>query len=275
MKHEEKNNGLPAYLNDVDDSPINNPYTEPEQKPNKLLRCMVVDDEPHAVDLIRRHIKDTPFLQLVYASTHPVEIIDKAAKEPFDILFSDVEMPVLSGFNLIDLLRGKCRFILCTGYKKYALKGYEHDISDYLLKPILYSRFLKAATKVQQQFLLEQECRQTGNTVSAEEYLLLKGDRKYRHFHICLDDIDYIEGAGHYVFIIAKGEKKIIHVSMKNLQQQLPQNRFVRIHNCFIVPIHKITFIDTDELGLKNTRHPLPLGAVYREALLLRLKRQD
>jgi two-component system, LytTR family, response regulator len=274
MMNEEKNAVSIVYANNAGDLSLNQPYYEPPQKPNKILRCMVVDDEPHAVDLIRRHIKDTPFLQLVYAATHPVEIIDKAAKEPFDLLFSDVEMPVLSGFNLIDLLRGKCHFVLCTGFKKYALKGYEHDICDYLLKPILYSRFLKAATKVQQQILNENEHRQTNNIVSAQEYLLLKGDRKYRHVHICLNDIDYIEGAGHYVFIIAKGEKKIIHISLKQLQQQLPQNRFVRVHHSYIVPVNKITFIDTDEVGLQNARHPLPLGAVYRDALLMRLKKQ-
>lgn len=250
----------------------NNLQTDEEPNTGRMIRCMVVDDEPHAVALISRHIANTPFLELVHATTRPVEILERVEKDPFHLLFIDVEMPLLNGFDLVSMLRGTCYFVLCSAHRKYALKGFEHDVSDYLLKPITYNRFVKAVERVKQQIALKHSPGEDKKNCPGQDYLLLKGDRKHRHLKIYFDEIDYVEGAGHYMTLFVKGNRKTILITMKELLAQLPQHRFMRIHNSYIVPLNRITYIDFDELGLQNVSHPIPLSAKYREDLLKILK---
>jgi two-component system, LytTR family, response regulator len=239
---------------------------------NRLVRCVVVDDEPHSLKLISRYIGDTPFLQLVHATTEPLELLEWALRERFDLLFLDVEMPRLSGFELVNLLRGKCHFILCSGHPKYALQGYDFDVCDYLLKPITYSRFIKAAGKAVMQMGLQKLPNETDAQNGQRDYLLLKGDRKHCHFRICLDEIEFMEAAGHYIHLYLGGEKKTLLLSMKQMMLQLPENRFVRVHHSYIVPINRITFVDFETLGLKSVRRSIPVSDTYRAGLLQKIK---
>lgn len=250
----------------------NNLHRDKEPHTGRIIRCMAVDDEPHAVELISRHINNTPFLELVHATTHPVEILERAAKDPFHLLFIDVEMPLLNGFDLVSMLLGTCYFVLCSAHRKYALKGYEHDVSDYLLKPVTYNRFVKAVEKVKQQIAIKHSPGEHKKNHPDQDYLLLKGDRKHRHLKIYFDEIDYVEGAGHYMTLFVKGNRKTILITMKELLAQLPEHRFMRIHNSYIVPLNRITYIDFDELGLQNVTYPIPLSSKYREVLLKILK---
>lgn len=242
------------------------------KKPFQTIRCMIVDDEPHAINLLSRHIEQTPGLELIYTSAHSTDILAKAEQEPFDLLFLDVEMPLLSGFDLLNLLKGKCFFVLCSGHREYALKGFEHDVCDYLLKPITYSRFIKAVEKVKQQVKLKQLSTDHKSTASAKRFILLKGDRKYRQLRVCFDEIDYIKSLGHYLNVVVKGEKRTILITMKQLMDRLPAEEFIRVHQSYIIPLNRISYTDFEELGLRDVDIPIPIGDTYRKALMKVLK---
>lgn len=232
-----------------------------------MIRCLVVDDEPAALELMTRYVKNTPFLELVQATTRPQEAVETAVREGVSLVFLDVEMPRLNGFGVAKLLREQCHFICCSAHNHYALEGFNNDVCDFLLKPVSYERFLQAVGKVK---------RQLGSLPRPQpppepEYLLLKGNGKYRYQRILLNDIDYIEGAGHYQHIFVHGKKKTFLIALKELLQRLPENRFVRIHHSYIVPLCKISYLDADELGLYPVRHALPVGQTYRENLFRRL----
>lgn len=235
---------------------------------SRHIRCMIVDDERHAINLLSRHIEQTPGLELLFAASNPTELLARAEAEPFDLLFLDVEMPLLCGFDLLNLLKGKCFFVLCSGHRKYALKGFEHEVCDYLLKPITYSRFIKAVEKVKQQVKVKQASTDHKSTASANRFILLKGDRKYRQLRICLDEIDYIKSMGHYLNVVVKGEKKTILTTMKQLMDQLPDEEFIRVHQSYTIPLNRISYVDFEELGLRDVSIPIPIGDTYRKALM-------
>lgn len=235
--------------------------------PEQVLKCAVVDDEPHAIDLLVRHIGCTPSLQLVLATTNPVDVLNTVSGNPFDLLFLDVEMPHLPGTELARLLKGKCQLVLCSAHAHYALAGFDLDVCDFLLKPITYGRFLQAVEKAKQQAVRPEPL-----PPANKEYLLLKGDRKYRHFRICADEIDIIEAAGHYIYLHVNGERKTLLGSMKDIIKELPEGRFVRVHNSYIVPVNRILYVDFEELTLKSMPHPIPVSKTYRPGLLHLLK---
>lgn len=253
----------PPLQNHLYTPPVSETLLLSEQK----IRCVVVDDEPHAAELLGRHIGSTPFLQLVQVTTNPVEVLNMAATQPFDLLFLDVEMPYIPGTELARLLKGKCQLVLCSAHPHYALAGFDLDVCDYLLKPVTYSRFIQAAEKVKQQMALQEPV-----LPANKEYLLLKGDRKYRHFRICADEIDIIEASGHYIHLYVNGERKTLLASMKDIIKELPEGRFVRVHNSYIVPVNRILYVDHEELGLKSMPHPIPISKTYRPGLLQILK---
>lgn len=236
------------------------------------IRCMIVDDEPHAIRLLHRHIEQTPGLELLFASVQPAEILAMAERETFDLLFLDVEMPLLGGFDLLNLLKGKCQFILCSGHRKYALKGFEHDVCDYLLKPVTYPRFISAVEKAKQKVIFTHRPAIVPHGQTFNKYILLKGDRKHRQLRICTEEIDYIKAMGHYLNIVVKGEKKTILLTMKQLLQYLPAGEFIRVHQSYIVPLNRISHIDFEELGLRDVSTPIPIGDTYRKELLKALK---
>jgi DNA-binding LytR/AlgR family response regulator len=229
---------------------------------------MIVDDEQHAVDLLVQHVKQTAFLQLAYATTSPVEAVNILQRQPVDLVFIDMQMPGLSGLDVIKAANGKSSFIICTAFPEFALEGYDHDVVDYLLKPVTYARFIKGVSKAMN--ILSKETKNTPQT--GADFIFIKTESKGKLVRISYNEIDYIEGQKNYVAFYSGKEKKLALLNMKFLEETLPADQFVRVHNSYIVPVSNITLIEGNELALKNSSVRLPIGITYKDKLMEALK---
>lgn len=231
-----------------------------------MIRCLVIDDEPYSVELMEDYVRKTPFLHLEFSTTNPLEAIDFLRQNKVDIIFLDVQMPELTGIDFMNSMPGHARVVLCTSSSEYALEGYEHNIVDYLLKPINYSRFLKAANKVADSIKTQQTEKVAES--SGNEFLFIKSEVKGKLVRIDYADIDYIESIRNYVAFYKGKEKKIALLNMKDLEAQLPVSRFLRVHKSYIVAIEKIKMIEGNFLRLKESTAEVPIGGTYKETLL-------
>lgn len=228
-----------------------------------MISCLAVDDEPWALALITDYIAKTPFLELKYSSTNVLEVLKYLQQEPVQLIFADIQMPDLNGIQLIQVTDNATRFILTTAYSEYALEGYENNVLDYLLKPITYDRFYKAALKAKIFF----ECQNApGNRVETSDrkkeidYIFVKRDDKI--IKIQLADILFIEGLREYVSIQTKTEKFVILESMKALEDGLSNEKFMRVHKSYIVALDKIDAIERNRVFIG--KQVIPIGDAYR-----------
>lgn len=227
-----------------------------------MIRCLIVDDEPLALDILIDYIEKVPALQLVKATTSAFEALSIAQSEQIDLIFLDVQMPELTGIQFLKVLNGKCKVILTTAYSQYALDGYELDISDYLLKPIAFDRFYKAVSKVQNQHqsIAQQVAAEKPQSLSPD-FIFVKTEHRIQKIYI--DDILYIEGLKDYVSIFTPTERVITLQNMKKMEEALPGGRFSRVHKSYIVAIDKIESIERSRIQIGDKI--IPIGDTYRE----------
>ncbi|MDQ3279172.1 MAG: LytTR family DNA-binding domain-containing protein [Bacteroidota bacterium] len=231
-----------------------------------MINCLVVDDEQHAIDILKHYISQTPFLHLSAATTNPVEALQLLSEHPVDLIFLDIQMPELSGIDFIRAIGGKANVILTTAYSEFALESYELGVVDYLLKPIRFARFLQAVQKVSQG---KEDGSVAAEAVQPEDdYIFVKTESKGKLLKINLADIDYIEGMKNYVAIHCSGKKTLVYTSMKELEERLPQKSFLRVHKSFIIPIAKITGIEGNLLRLKDVKEEILIGESYKTDLM-------
>jgi DNA-binding LytR/AlgR family response regulator len=232
---------------------------------------MIIDDEPHSVELMEAYVAKTPFLEVVYATTNPLQAIAWLNGNSADLIFLDVQMPELTGIDFMKIMPGKSRVILCTSYAEYALEGYEHNIVDYLLKPISYARFLKAASKASELIQTAPPLPTpavSGSVEESKDFLFIKSEVKGKMVRIDHADIDYIESMRNYVAFHKGKEKFIAILNMKDLEAELPASRFIRVHKSFIVAKNRIRIIEGNYLKLKNCDADIPIGGTYKDELL-------
>lgn len=229
---------------------------------------MIVDDEQHAVDLLTQHVNQTSFLQLAYATTNPAEAINILQQQQIDLVFVDIQMPELSGLDVIKATQGKSNFIICTAFPEFALDGFEHDVVDYLLKPVTYSRFIKGVSKALN--VLSKQAKEA--TTATSDFIFIKTESKGKLIRINYNEIDYIEGMKNYVAFHMNGKKKLALLNMKFLEETLPAQRFVRVHNSYIVPVDNIILIEGNELAIKNSIARIPIGITFKNTVLEALK---
>jgi DNA-binding LytR/AlgR family response regulator len=236
-----------------------------------MLKCAIVDDETSAINILKEFIGEIPDLTLVMYSTNSIEALLYLQKEPVDILFLDVNMPKLSGLDLVRLIQKLPQvpyFILTTAYSKYAIEGYEHDVLDYLLKPISFDRFLKAVQKVNAQTIQKK-------VEDKKTYFFVNVDTKNKTVKINFDDIQYIEGLKNFVSIHTKNERIIAMLNLKDLENILPVEKFQRIHKSFIIPIETIKSLQGNQIYLNGVSATIPLGPTYRTPFVEFLKRNS
>ncbi|RAJ11063.1 LytTR family two component transcriptional regulator [Chitinophaga skermanii] len=238
-----------------------------------MINCIIVDDEQHAIDLLVHHIGKTPFLNLVFTSTDPVEALQVVNSQKIDLVFLDVQMPTMTGIDFIKAINGKSKVILTTAYSEYAFEGFENDVLDYLLKPISFARFIKGAQRAMS-FITP-----IGNTPSQpaaqeeDDFIFVKTEQKGKLIKINLPDIVYIEGLKNYVSInTQQGEKIIALLNIKDLEERLPAGRFTRTHKSFIIATAYITMIEGNMVHLENTSSTIPIGDTYREPFMAQMK---
>ncbi|HWI90273.1 MAG TPA: LytTR family DNA-binding domain-containing protein [Flavisolibacter sp.] len=232
-----------------------------------MINCIIVDDEQHAIDILVHYVKQTPHLNLLATTTNPIEALQIVATQKVDLLFLDIQMPELSGMDLIKAINGKAKVILTTAYSEFALDSYELDVVDYLLKPIRLPRFLQAVQKATKE--LEEHHEENHITADPEDdYIFVKTESKGKLLKINLGEIDYIEGMKNYVAIFCAGKKTLVYTSMKDLEERLSKKQFIRVHKSFIIPIAKITGIEGNLLRLKNVNAEILIGDNYKADLM-------
>jgi two-component system, LytTR family, response regulator len=232
-----------------------------------MINCIIVDDEQHAIDILVHYVKQTPHLNLVATTTNPIEALQIIATQHIDLIFLDIQMPELSGMDLIKAISGKAKIILTTAYSEFALESYELDVVDYLLKPIRLPRFLQAVQKAIKE--AEEYNDEKQILINAEDdYIFVKTESKGKLLKINLNEIDYIEGMKNYVAIFCGGKKTLVYTSMKDLEERLSKKQFIRIHKSFIIPIAKITGIEGNLLRLKNVTAEILIGDNYKADLM-------
>lgn len=231
--------------------------------------CLIVDDEHLARTLLENYITKIPLLNLVEKCKNPLEAMAVMKTQKIDILFLDIQMPEITGIDFLKTLTDPPVVILTTAYQEYALESYQLDVTDYLLKPFSLERLLKAVNKATKLLELKKSAASNIDQVKPAIYektsfLNIKVDHKIKRINF--DDILYIEGMKEYVAIHTKSDKFITLESLKNLQDFLPNNLFIRIHKSYIAAIKKITTLEGNQLYIENTI--LPIGKNYKDEVL-------
>lgn len=210
------------------------------------------------------YVKKVPSLNLIEAFSNPLAALETLRSASIDILFLDVQMPEITGISLLKILKKKPLVVLTTAYSQYALEGYELDVADYLLKPITFERFLKSVDKLMQRLELAPVVLQPAaeQSAPAPAFIFVKDGTKL--VKVKLDEILYIEGLKDYVTIHTSHQKIVTLQRLKTLEEQLPANKFIRIHNSYIVSLDAIEVIQKNEVQIKGAT--LPIGDTYRKS---------
>lgn len=241
-----------------------------------ILKCLAVDDEYLALNIIKEYVAKVPFLELVDTSKSALGALEILAAKEIDLIFLDIQMPDLSGLDFLKTLNNPPMVILTTAYQEYALSSYENDVVDYLLKPIRLERFLKAVNKARQLHELKNPLQQQAaahpatmppalaSTIETpKDYTFLKSG--YKSEKVFFKDIIYIEGQKEYITIHTKNKKYTIIQSLNSYNNSLPAGEFIRIHKSYIVSISKIEAIYGNTVELNGIS--LPIGRTYKEGV--------
>jgi DNA-binding LytR/AlgR family response regulator len=230
------------------------------------ITCIAVDDEPLAVKKISGYIQKTPFLELVAECRSAFEAMEIIHKTKIQLLFIDINMPDLSGMEFVKSLTDKPYVVFTTAYSEYALEGFQVDAVDYLLKPITFSNFLKAANKVKNLIELTENSQKESIRTTAS-HLFVKSE--YKLIRIELDDIKYIESQHEYIKIhLISSSPVMTQLSLKSIEEQLPSDRFMRVHRSYIVNLAKISVIDRNRIVFDGKVY-IPVSDQYKEKFQL------
>ena len=234
-----------------------------------MIRCIAVDDEAPALAILADYIGQVPFLTLAGTTTDPVEALTWVQQGRADLVFLDIQMPRLTGLQFLKLAGNRCKVVLTTAYPEYALAGYENDVVDYLLKPVSFERFFKAAQKALAQWPVAPaplvEPAPVAGAAGPANHLFIKGETKNKYLRVGHADILYIEGLSNYVSIYLPGQRLVTYQTLKELAETLPQPPFLRVHKSFIVSLDKIRMVDGNTVYIEDKQ--IPVGETYREAL--------
>lgn len=231
----------------------------------KPVHVLIVDDEPLAREIIATHVSKIPIWEVVATCINAEEAYEALLNNTIDLMFLDIQMPVITGVEFLQSLQNPPLVIFTTAYSEYALKGFELNIIDYLLKPISFGRFTQAVEKVNNKLASVVNNPETENLAT---YFFVKQDGKL--LKVIFSDILYIKAEQEYSFIFTENERLLVSMHLKMLENILPSKKFIRIHRSYIAPIEKVISIYGNTLKIdENTK--LPIGNTYKENLLSKL----
>jgi len=228
-----------------------------------MLRCMAIDDEPLALELLEDNISKVPYLHLIASCSNPLEAMKILQEQSVDLIFLDIQMPGLTGLQFIRSLPQKPMFILITAYEKYALQGFDLEVVDYLVKPVPLERFIKASNKAKE--LHDLKTKPTSDTNAPSDYLFVNVD--YSLLKVVIADIVWIEGLKDYIKIHLKNSNRpiVTRMGMKAIEDELSPLKFLRIHKSYIVSVAHITAVRKNSVFIGDME--LPVGENYRDSL--------
>jgi two-component system LytT family response regulator len=237
------------------------------------LRCIAIDDEPVALEILRDYIEQTPFLDLSAAFRSALTALDYLRKHKIDLVFLDINMPDLTGIQFMKALDRPPLVIFTTAYSQYALESYDYEAVDYLLKPIEFDRFLKAANRAlarittrREESALSPATNRTTNAVDSESILIKSGRELHK---VRWKDILYAKGTGNYTTFVTLNKDIMALMTMKKALNILPGNHFFRIHKSYIIHFRHVDVIEKDRVRIKDTW--IPIGEAYRHSFLKRI----
>lgn len=230
------------------------------------IRCLIVDDEPLALDVLESYLADDSELELVGRAENALEAAEILRKHKVDIIFLDIHMPEIDGISFFKSLTNPPLIIFTTAYSEYAITGFELNALDYLLKPISPERFAQAVGKAREYFSIRNQA-QVGNPEIEEDSIFIKANQKQQK--VSFSNILYVEAFADYVKIFTPEKRLVTLQTMKNMEQKLPTDRFCRIHRSFIVGLKHVSSFSSTEVEVNGQK--LPVGKNYREAFMKRM----
>lgn len=234
------------------------------------VNCLIVDDEPLAIEVIAAHVKKLGHLNIVATCSNAIKAIEIMQSTKVDLIFLDIQMPKLTGIDFIKTLQYQPQIVLTTAYRDYAIESYELNVADYLLKPISFERFVAAVQKACSN--ISKAGVNPQNSIEKEApFIYLKADKKM--MKILLDDIHYIESLKDYVRVKSNSKDIISHQKISYLEENLPQELFMRVHRSFIVPLRKIKSYTSSSIEVPG--YEVPIGRLYKDNVLSRLSSEN
>lgn len=238
------------------------------------IKCIVVDDEPLAIDKITEYITRIPYLELLASFDNAIDALEFLRDKKTDLVFLDIQMDKFTGIQLLEILRNPPKIIITSAYDNYALKGYELDVTDYLLKPISFERFLKAVNKVGGEIRSDQSARpasETEETVKPPaDYIFIKAD--YHMHKVKLENILYIEGMKDYLRLHLPNERLMTLMSFMKMEKVLPPEKFMRVHKSYIVSLDHIERIERNIIMIAGQK--IPIGNKYKKEFFEYLEKE-
>lgn len=229
-----------------------------------IIKCLIVDDEPPAREIIRRYIEQVPTLELAGECANAIQAFTFLQPHNVDLMFLDIRMPQLNGNDFLKTLKNPPKVIFTTAYSEYALEGYELDVVDYLMKPIPFDRFLKAVNKAYQQTAIKPEPVNTAEEKKVDSFVYFRADRKM--VKVTLRDILYIESMKDYVKVFTINGMIITKQSISSVEAMLPEKEFVRTHRSFIVSTRHIKSFTSDLIEIQDAE--IPIGKLFRNEVM-------
>lgn len=233
-----------------------------------MIRCVVIDDEPWAVDLLVSYIKKVNYLSLSLATNCPLDALSYLSQQTVDLVFLDINMPEMTGIQVMEIMDNKVPVVITSAYPEYAINGFDYNVVDYLLKPIEFERFLKGLLKVVQSISSRSALAEEKSLIlekkTTRDFLFIKTDGKL--IRVKYDEILYIEGKRDYISITTTVDKLISLDTLSNMELILPSDTFIRIHKSYIVALDKINFIQGNRVRIKDDY--LPIGDTYKNNVL-------
>jgi two-component system LytT family response regulator len=233
-----------------------------------MIRCLIIDDEPLAIDILSDYISKVSQLTLIKSFENPLDALNLLNEGNIDLIFLDVQMPQLSGIQFLKIAQDKCKVILTTAYPEYALDGFNLDVVDYLLKPIAFERFYKAVQKIIQTPTSPLANNFVSQPVINNNFIFVKTEHKIQKVNI--DEICFIEGLKDYISIYTPKERIITLQNMKKMEEILPAYNFMRVHKSYIVAINKIDSIERGRILIADKI--IPIGDTYRDSFFEQIK---
>ena len=227
------------------------------------LNVLIVDDEPIARDILRTYISQIPYLHLTGECGDAFEAMQQINNQSIDLVILDIHMPRLGGLDMLRTLKRYPAIIITSAYPEYALEGFELSVTDYLLKPFSFPRFVQAAAKVLQH---SRSTEQPHTGAEKEDFLMVRSDKKLAK--VLFKDITYVEAYGNYIYIHCGPARIMSKQPLTQFEEQLPAGSFVRVHKSFIVSMKAIKYVEGNELSIGDKK--LPIGKVYKNELLKR-----
>lgn len=227
-------------------------------------RCIALDDQLYATGIIAAYIDKTADLTLIKATDDAFDALNMIMSGQVDLIFLDIQMPMINGIQFLKRCGNKCKVILTTAYPDYALQGFDLDVVDYLLKPFSYERFEKAVDK----FRLLQIASMTPQIEN--DYLLLKGDAKNKYYQVKFSDIMFIKGLNNYISVYTKDQHIITYMNLKEIINLIPARLFCRVHRSYIISFKYIKYIDGNSLLIDEEK--IPISESYKATFYSRLK---